>query len=177
MSDISNWYLPKITSQAIYEGIYPAVIISASLEQVEIEQDDKTIKFANQVTLFFETLQDITLVDGSAQKIVTRLRLTDVSQFGKNALNRIAHACGLSRFKYTNDFEGKTLMMGIVNNTFKDSEGNAVVTASPGYGMFSFAPLAPNAQVEFLANTYPEATEEQKKTWFKEKIAQYTQPR
>ena len=176
--DIKKWFQAQVTTKQIYEGFFPVAIIQASA-WVKEDEENKTQR--EVITLVFETLQEVGFPDGSSDKIVASQNLYFDVPMHRNSLNKVAHSCGLSKFTSTEDFEGKVCMAGLVNNTY-ERDGETRYVAQCGYGLFSFAPHSPGAQVKFLLTDFPPEqyeiiTDEMRKEWFKRTTQNFMPPR
>lgn len=178
MADIKKWCQPETTKHAIFDGFYPVVISMGKTFEKEVEKDDKTFK-REVVALTIKTLGDVPFPDGTSGKIIVEQQYNFDSQFHVNALNGTARAAGVKELTNTDQLEGKTLMMGIINRYWNDNEGITHAQPQLGFGLFSYAPLTEDSQVEFVATDHPgvELTDEILKEWFKKKVALYKSPK
>ena len=94
-----------------------------------------------------------------------------------DALNGVAHAAGLKEFSNTDEFEGKTLMIGVANKSYENKDG--ITCFYPEKVLFTHAPITAKKEVEFIANDFPngEYDKEDAKKWFAEKIKAYKEPK
>lgn len=173
MANIKDWFEEEKTMKQVFEGVYPVIITAAKTFIKDQEQDDKSIKRRNVLELTFKTAQDVPFPDKTSGKItLTQQYYFDVNMH-KNALNGVARACGLTQFEDTNDFEGKTLMIGITNRSWEGQDGVTKYMPQMGWGLFSYAKLCQGATIEYIANKYPNPTEEDYKEWFKTTLEKY----
>ena len=177
MSEIKKWFQPETTKKAVYEGLYPVVITAAKAFTKEAEKDDKTFD-REVIALTFKTLQDVPFPDQTTDRIIVEQNFYYDVQMHQNALNGVARAFGLDKFTCTEDFEGKTGMIGIINRTFETNEGEQKTVAQYGFGLFSYAPMSDKSQIEYIANEIDHTpSEEEYKEWFKKHLANYRQPK
>lgn len=178
MANIKNWALPESTRKQVFEGIYPCVISLTRLFSKEKEKNGETIN-TEVVSLTFTTLQGVPFPDGTEDKITVENQYHFDVSFHVNALNGIARAAGVPKLNDTDDLEGKTVMIGIINETYQNRDGEDVTVPKFGYGLFSYAPVSEASKIEFIANDFPDGNidEEDYKKWFKDKIALYKAPR
>lgn len=177
MTEIKKWFQPETTKKAIYEGIYPVVITAAKAFTKEAEKDDKTFE-REVIALTFKTLQDVPFPDKTTDRIIVEQQYYFDVQLHQNALNGVARAFGLEKFTCTEDFEGKTGIIGIINRTYETNDGDKRTVAQYGYGLFSYAPMSDKAQIEYIANEIDhEPNDEEYKEWFKKHLANYKQPK
>lgn len=177
MGNLQQWFQPEPTNKAVFEGIYPVVITAARTFTKEKETDDKKTIQRNVVELTFKTLGKTQFPDGSTDNIiVSQQYYFDVSMH-VNALNGIARAFGIEQLSDTSQFEGKTGIIGITNREYQNKDNETKVVPQFGWGLFSYAPNCPNAQVEYIANEISgKPTDDQYKEWFKKHLANYKQP-
>ena len=178
MANIKKWCIPETTRKAIYAGIYPAVISMAKVFSKEIEKDDvKTM--VEIVSLTLTTLQEVPFPDQTNGKIVVEQQYRFDSQFHQNALNGIARAAGIAKLEDTDELEGKTVMVGIMNHSY-EKDGETYTYAQLGSGLFTYAPISAKSEIKFMASDFPagtEFTEDDYKLWFKENIALFKEPK
>lgn len=178
MADIKKWALPETTKKPIFEGIFPVVISMSKLFTKEVEKDDK--KFQREiVSLTFTTLSEVPFPDKTNGKIVVENQYCFDVSFHVNALNGIARAAGISKLTDTDELEGKTVMIGIINETFQNRDGEDVTVAKFGSGLFSYAPISAKSEIKFIANDFPngDISEDDYKKWFKDNIALFKEPK
>lgn len=178
MVDIKKWCQPEATKKPVYEGFYPAIISMVKTFEKDAEKND--IKFKREVvSLTFKTLADVPMPDKTSGQIIVEQAYYFDIPFHVNALNGIARAAGVPELTNTDQLEGKTVMIGIVNETYQNKDQEDVTVPKFGYGLFSYAPVSAESKIEFIANDYPDAelTEEIYKDWFKQKVALYKSPK
>lgn len=177
MANMKNWVQPEVTTKAIYDGFYPSIIAMSKLYDKKMEKDGKEV-IRQTLALTFRTLQEVPFPDQTTGKITVEQEYFFDVNFHMNAVNGIARAAGIPNFQDSNDFEGKTLMVGMINRTYENNNGETKTIAQFGTGLFSYAPICENSQVEFAANDFPEGfNEDDLKTWFKDTVATYKTPR
>lgn len=172
MGDIKKWFQPETTKKEVYEGIYPAVITAAKSFTKETEKDGKTVN-REVIALTFKTLQPVPMPDKTNEKIVLEQNYYFDVKMHQNALNGLARAFGVPEFTSTNDFEGKTGIIGITNRYYENQDGVRCAVPQLGWGLFSYAPMNQNAKVEFIANEITNPTDELRKEWFNEHLKAY----
>ena len=178
MADIKKWFQPEITKKAIYEGIYPVVITAAKAFTKEAKREDDSTFQREVIALTFKTLTDVPFPDKTTGRIVVEQNYYFDVQMHKNALNGIARAFGVDGFCDTDQFEGKTGLIGIINREYQNHEGETKTIAQCGFGLFSYAPMCENAQVEYIANEIDhKPSDEEYKEWFKKHLASYKAPK
>ncbi len=177
MTNMKNWVQPEVTTKEIYEGFYPVVIAMSKLFDKKMEKDG-VVTVRQTLALTFKTLQEVPFPDKTQGKIVVEQEYYFDTSFHMNAVNGIARASGIPNFQDSNDFEAKTLMIGMINRHYESRDGEAKTIAQMGTGLFSYAPLCENSQVEFAATDHPEGYNEDKlKGWFKTTVAKYKTPK
>lgn len=177
MSEIKKWFQPETTKKAIFEGIYPVVITAAKSFTKETEKGEKTVE-REVLALTFKTLSDVPFPDKTTGRILVEQQYYFDVQMHQNALNGLARAFGLETFTSTEDFEGKTGIIGIINHDFETNDGETKTIAQFGWGLFSYAPMNDKAQVEYIANEIDhKPSDEEYKDWFKKHLANYKQPK
>lgn len=178
MVDIKKWALPETTKKAIFEGIYPVVISMSKAFTKEVERDDKKIQ-REVVSLTFTTLTDVPFPDKTNGKLIVEQQYYFDVSFHVNALNGIARAAGISKLTDTDELEGKTVMIGIINETFMNRDDEEVTVAKFGSGLFSYAPMSEKSEIKFMANDFPNGniSEDDRKEWFKDNIKLFKEPK
>lgn len=175
--EIKKWFMPELTKKEVHEGFYPVMITAAKCYTKEAEKDGKTFE-REVIELTFKTLQDVPFPDGTTDKILVNQNYYFDVDMHRNALNGLARAFGISELSNTDQFEGKTGMIGIINRSYQTSDGETKVNPQFGYGLFSYAPINQNAKVEFIANEMQGALDDNAyKEWFKRKKQNYIQPK
>lgn len=178
MSEIKKWFQPETTKKAVYEGIYPVVITAAKAFTKEVEREDNSTFVREVIALTFKTLQDVPFPDKTNDRIIVEQNYYFDVQMHQNALNGIARAFGLEKFTCTEDFEGKTGIIGIINREFQTNDGETKTVPQFGWGLFSYAPMSDKAQIEYIANEIDhKPTDDEYKEWFKQHLANYKQPK
>jgi hypothetical protein len=178
MADIKKWALPETTKKPVFEGIYPAVISMSKLFTKEVEKDDK--KFQREiVSLTFTTLTEVPFPDKTNGKITVEQQYYFDVPFHVNALNGIARAARVPKLLDTDELESKTVMIGIINETFQTRDGEEVTVPKFGFGLFTYAPMSEKSEIKFIANDFPngDISEEDYKKWFKDNIALFKEPK
>lgn len=179
MADISEFYSLEDTREQIYEGIYPFVCAQANLINKKITVDEKEVE-TKAVVLYLETVQPVPFPNGTNDKLVVKSEYSFISKnnYQRNALTGISHAMGIEKFKNTSEFEGKACMLGVLNRTWQDNEGNDRYSVQIANFGFAYAPIPPQGgEIKYVANDLPEATDEEKATWFKNTLSMYKQPK
>lgn len=178
MGNLTNWFMPEKTSKAVWEGVYPVVITAAKLLQKEKETDDNKTVMRDVVELTFKTLSKVKFPDNTEDNIIISQQYYFDVQMHQNALNGLARAFGIEKMDDTSDFEGKVGIIGITNRDYQANDGTQKTVPQFGWGLFSYAPMSDKFQIEYIANTIQgKPTDDQYKEWFKEKLAQYRQPK
>lgn len=177
MGNLKKWFVPEVTKKEVFEGLYPVVITAAKVFTKEVEKDDKT--FNREIcSVTFKTLQNVHFPDKTEEKIVVEQNYYFDVPMHINALNGMARAFGINELDDTSQLEGKTGLIGIVNREYQTNDGETRKIAQFGYGLFSYAKLAQNATIEYIANEIQgKPTDEQYKEWFKNHLANYKVPR
>lgn len=178
MADIKKWCQSEATKKAVYEGFYPAVISMVKTFEKDAEKNE--IKFKREVVaLTFKTLAEVPFPDQTSGQIIIEQQYYFDIPFHINALNGIARSAGIKELTNTDQLEGKTVMIGITNRSYKDNDNVTYTYPQFGFGLFSYAPVTPESKIDFIANDYPdqELTEEIYKEWFKQKVALYKSPK
>ena len=181
MADISKWYEPEPTRKTIYEGIYPATIIAAKSfeKEQEYEENGKTLTRKREViALTFRTNTPVSFPDGTTDNIVVEQQYFFDVKMHVNALNGLARAFGIDKLTNTDQFEGKVGLIGITNREYDANDGSKKTIAQFGWGLFSYAPMCPGANIEYIANEIQtKPTEDEYKEWFKSHLEKYKQPK
>lgn len=179
MGNLTNWFQPEPTKKMIYEGIYPAVIIAARLFTKDKEVDNQTIQ-REVVELTFKTLNPTQFPDGTQDKIIVSQQYYFDVQMHQNALNGIARAFGIDKMEDTAQFEGKTGIIGIINREYDANDGTKKYIPQLGEGLFSYAPMAQGAEIDYLGNHLSGENllnKDKRMEWFKSALSKYKQPK
>jgi hypothetical protein len=166
--DISKWYKAETTTKQVFEGIYPVVIVGVRTFTKEAEKDGKPYN-REVLEMTFKTTQDVPFPDNTTGKIVVKQNYYFDVDMHVNAFNGVARAFLGKQFKTTEEFDGKIGMIGITNNTY-EKDGETKYVAQMGAGLFSYAPLPANPNIEYIANDIQNPTDEEKMDWFKTHI-------
>lgn len=181
MADISKWFEPELTKKPIFEGIYPVTIIAAKAfeKEQDIKENGKTItRKRDVVSITFKTRQQVPFPDKTNDYIIVEQQYYFDVKMHVNALNGLARAFGIDKLQNTDEFEGKTGVIGLTNREYDANDGIKKSVAQFGWGLFSYAPACPCEKIEYIANEIAgKPTEEEYKEWFKHHLTPYKQPR
>ena len=181
MGNLTEWYEPEQTKKTIYEGIYPATIIASKTfeKEQDVEENGKKKKRKKKVvSLTFKTNQAVPFPDKTTDNIIVEQQYYFDVQMHRNALNGLARAFGIEKLDDTSQFEGKVGLIGLTNREYDANDGTRKTIAQFGWGLFSYAPMCPDAKIEYIANDIQgKPTGEQYKEWFKDHLAPYKQPK
>ena len=179
MGNLTNWFQPEPTKKAIYEGIYPVTIIAARVFTKDKEVDNKTIQ-REVAELTFKTLGATQFPDGPQDKIIVSQQYYFDVPMHQNALNGIARAFGIDKMEDTSQFEGKVGIVGIINREYEANDGTKKYIPQLGEGLFSYAPMAEGAKIDYLGNhlqSEDALNKDKRMEWFKNTLANYRQPK